>query len=163
MIETFNKAKGNRAPSRDFEAYVSWLFWMLGFATAHVGQVQTEAPDTIMATPNGHIAVVECTTNFLDTTKLGKLHARAQTIRSALDASSARDVHVLPVIVTALSTDGVHAEMIEQAQKLGMYVLTREGLDALVQRTLLPLDADALLSEAERSVSGVQAQQGSLF
>jgi hypothetical protein len=162
MIDTFNRAKGNRAPSRDFEAYVSWLFWMLGFATAHVGPVQTEAPDTIMASPNGHIAVVECTTNFLDTAKLGKLYARVQAIRRALEVSNARDVHVLPVIVTALSANEVQAEMIEQARKLGMYVLTRDDLDVLVQSTLVQPDANTLFAEAERSLID-QVQQGNLF
>ncbi len=158
MNDTLAKSRGARAPSRDFEAVMSWLFWMLGFGSAYIGGVYSEAPDIILATPNGHVAVIECTTNFLDENKLRKLFARSQSVRTALDASNSQHIRVLPIIISALTLDEIRAG-VKQAEDLDFFVLTREGIDRLISRTLLLPNADQLLEEAESTVSDAREQR----
>ncbi len=51
----------------DFETGVRWLLWMLGFSVADLGgnKRTRDAPDLIAITPNGHVAVIECTIGML--------------------------------------------------------------------------------------------------
>src|SRR6185437_15399017 len=128
MQETLDRAQKPKAPSRDFESVVSWLFWMLGFSPAHFGIVHTEAADIVMVTPSGHFAVVECCTGALDISKLNRLHARTQAIRVALGKSGAHHFRVIPVFVTALTRAEVDAG-VEQAERIGIQLLTRDAID----------------------------------
>jgi hypothetical protein len=164
MQETLEKAQKPRAPSRDFESVISWVCWMLGFSPAHFGIVHTEAADVIMVTPNGHFAVVECCTGALDVSKLGRLHARAQAVRTALSKSGVQHLRVIPVFVTALSLDEVSAG-VEHAEKNGIYLLTREAIDRLIVRTLFLPNADQLFEEGERAIgeASQRRSQDTLF
>jgi hypothetical protein len=166
LSEILSKARGNRPGQREFEGAMPWLFWMLGFAPAHIGNVHTDAADFVMSSPNGHIAVVECTVGILkEESKLAKLHARTQAVRKSLEASNAQHVHVLPVIITAKTSEEVRPD-VEQAEKLGIFVITRESIDQLINRTLLLPNLDQLYEEAERAMAAAierHAQvQGSL-
>jgi hypothetical protein len=153
--------------SRDFEAAMPWLFWMLGFAPAHIGGFPRfrDAADFLVSTPSGNLAVVECTVGLLkDDDKLPKLHDRVQAVRRNLDTSSTRHVRVLPMIITAKSAEEVRPD-IEQAEKLGIYVITREGIDRLILQTLTPGNADYLYQQAEqaaRSAKEARDAQASL-
>jgi hypothetical protein len=151
--------------SRDFEAAMPWL--MLGFAPAHIGGFPRfrDAADFLVSTPSGNLAVVECTVGLLkDDDKLPKLHDRVQAVRRNLDTSSTRHVRVLPMIITAKSAEEVRPD-IEQAEKLGIYVITREGIDRLILQTLTPGNADYLYQQAEqaaRSAKEARDAQASL-
>lgn len=150
-----DRAQGRGHDARHFEAAVSWLFWMLGFRSAYLGATPKtqEAADLILCTPNGHFAVVECTTGLLRAdNKLPKLHDRAQALRRSLDNSNAKHLHVLPVLVTSKTLEEVRPE-IDQAEQNGIYILTRESIDRLLQRTLAPLNPEQLYIEAEQLVS----------
>jgi hypothetical protein len=166
LNDILTKAQGSR-DSRDFEAAMPWLFWMLGFAPAHVGGLpkSSNAADFLAASPSGHLAVVECTVGLLkDDDKLPKLHDRAQAVRRNLDVSSTRYVRVLPVIITAKSAEEVKPD-VEQAEKLGIYVITREGIERLLLQTLTPANADQLYEQAEqaaRSAKEAREMQASL-
>jgi len=106
-----------------------------------------------MTAPNGHLAVVECTIGILkEESKLAKLHARTQTARKSLEASNARHVHVLPVIITAKTLEEVRPD-IDQAEKLGICVITRENIDQLIFRTLLLPNADQLYEQTEQAIT----------
>ncbi len=148
--------------SKNFEAAIPWIFWMLGFAPIHIGLPRLgEVSDAILAAPNGNLAVVECTVGLLkDDDKLPKLHDRVQAVRRNLDTSSMRHVRVLPVIVTAKSLEEVQPDM-EMAEKFGIYVIARDGLERLLQRTLVPLSADQLYEEAEQAVKAAQDARNS--
>jgi hypothetical protein len=144
--------------SREFEASMSWLFWMLGFAPAYLGSLpdSSDAADFLAVTPNGNLAVVECTVGLLkDNDKLPKLHDRVQAVRRNLETSSTRHVRVLPVIITAKSAEEVRPD-IEQAEKLGIFVLTREGIEEMLRRTLIPQNADQLYDEAEQATKSAK-------
>jgi len=153
MIDDILARSQTKRSSREFEAAMSWIFWMLGFAPAYLGSLpdSSDAADFLAATPNGNLVVVECTVGLLkDNNKLPKLHDRVQSVRRNLSTSSTRHVRVLPVIITAKSAEEVRSD-IEQAEKLGIYVLTREGIDDLLRRTLIPQNADQLYEEAEQA------------
>lgn len=159
--DILSKSLGPRPDAKSFEAAMPWLFWMLGFSPAHIGGLPrtSESADFICATPKGHLAVVECTVGLLkDDHKLPKLHDRVQSVRRNLDTPSMRHVHVLPVIITAKSEEEVRPEL-EQAEKFGILVITRERIDQLVQRTLFPGNADQLYEEAEKTVQSARERR----
>jgi hypothetical protein len=119
--------------ARELESVVAWIFWMLGFSVVHLGSATTmqDAADLLATTPSGHIAVIECTTGLLKAeNKLALLHARSQAVRRALDASGARHLRSLTVMVTSQPRSDVEVDM-EPAERLGIMVMTREDLDQL--------------------------------
>ena len=140
--------------ARDLEFAVSWLLWLLGFSPAHLGanQKMSDAADILVSTPQGHFAVVECTTGVLKAGhKLSLLVERAEVVREALRLSNSQHFRVLAVIVTTKTRDEVRGEL-DDARKAGIVVITRDELPSLIERTLLLPNADQLYIEAEQSL-----------
>jgi hypothetical protein len=130
-------AQGRGEDARDLESSVAWLLWMLGFSAAHLNvRRMRDASDLIVSTPQGHFAIVECTTGLLKAeNKLSILHDRASKTRAEI------------------------APDVEAAERLGILVMTRENLDdAITQRTVLPPNADQIYAEAEQIVSEALAK-----
>lgn len=143
--------------ARDLEYGVAWLLWMLGFSSAHLGtnSKMQDNPDVFVVAPSGHFAVIECTSGMLKSdNKLPKLKERADAVRKRLASSNNSSVRVLPVIWTTKSRDEVSGER-DAAREMGVYVVTRDDVQALVNRTLLPPDAEAIYRDAEQSLSSV--------
>lgn len=140
--------------ARDLEFAVSWLLWLLGFSPAHLGanQKMSDAADILVSTPQGHFAVVECTTGVLKAGhKLSLLVERAEVVREALRLSNSQHCRVLAVIVTTKTRDEVRGEL-DDARKAGIVVITRDDLPSLIDRTLLLPNADQLFIEAQQSL-----------
>lgn len=159
LHDFLSKSGGKGRDARDLETGVSWLLWMLGFSVAHLGGTDKtqDAPDLIVTTPSGNFVVIECTTGLLKTeNKLARLVERTETLRQRLEASGNRHLHVLPTVITTKSRDEVRADL-EQAERLGVLVLTRESLEDGLKRTLVLPNANALFTEAERTVQSAQA------
>ncbi len=117
-----------------------------------------DAPDLLMITPTGHFAVIECTTGLLKAeNKVALLHARTQSVRRGLDASNNKFQRVLPVIVTSRSKDEI-APDIETAEKLGIYIVTREGLEQAIPQTMYQPNADQTYAVAEQTVAAARAK-----
>lgn len=156
--------KGRSIRSGDFEQAISWLLWYLGFSVSHLGNSPrlAEAPDIIAFTPSGRIAVVECTTGLLKAeNKLANLIARTRRASATLGASAFRGTRLLPVIVTARPREEIAAEL-EGAERLGVVVVTREGLtEALNIRSQMQPDADRIFVEAEQYIASRTAMLGS--
>lgn len=143
--------KGN---ARDLETAVAWLLWMLGFHVAHLGATprNQEAPDLVATTSLKHFLVIECTTDLLKAdNKLPKLIGRTEALRVSLDASGNRHLRTLPVIVSSKTRKEVLAD-IEQAEKLGVLVITRDEILKLLERTLILSNAEDIYNEAELEV-----------
>jgi hypothetical protein len=154
-------AKGMQA--RDFEAAVSWLAWMLGFNTALFGIIPKlqEAPDIVLTTPSGHYLIVECTIGMLRAeNKLATVIRRAVDLRDRLAANGSSHLNVSPVIVTALTLDNVKAEL-EQAERHGVVVITREWLENGLERTIGPPDAEQIYKDAMQNVGLALAKYSS--
>lgn len=142
------------------EAGVSWLLWMFGFSVAHLGGTNKtqNAPDLIATTPRRNFAVIECTTGLLKAeNKLSLLVDRAEALKQRLVASGNGHLHVLPVIVTAKAREEIRADL-EQAERLGVVVLTREPLEEALQRAPALSDAEALFAEGEQLAQAAQAK-----
>lgn len=123
----------------DFESAVAWLLWALGFSTAAFGtnSKTTEAFDTVAVSPNGDFVVVESTLTLLRAdSKLSKLAARAARLRETLAASNMKHLHVLPVIVSAMTVEQVNVD-IPSAEENGILVLTRENLTNALETELI--------------------------
>jgi hypothetical protein len=153
-------AQGRGQEARDLESAVAWLLWMLGFSVAHLNTRRTrEAADLLVTTPQGHFAVVECTTGLLKAeNKLSILHDRAEAARRSLADSNSAHLRLLPVIVTSKTRPEITPDL-ETAEKLGILVMTRENLDnAINQRTLVHPNADQVYAESEQIVSAALAK-----
>lgn len=160
LRDFLTKSQGKGRDARDLEAGVSWLLWMLGFSVAHLGGTDKtqNAPDLIATTPRGNFAVIECTTGLLKAEhKLALLVDRAEALKRRLEASGNRHLHVLPIIVTSKAREEVKADL-EQAEKLGVVVLTRESLEEALKRTLVLPDAEALYTEGEQAAQAAQSK-----
>ena len=145
--------------ARELETGVAWLLWMLGFSVAHLGSTPRtqDAVDLIATTPNGHFAVIECTTGLLKADqKLPRVVDRAENVRRRLVESGNRYAHVLAVIVT--STRGEVMADIEQAERLRVLVITQEDLRQSSNRTLALPNADQLFEQAEQTVQAAAAK-----
>jgi len=157
MIISGSSARGRDA--RELEAAVAWIMWMLGFSVVHLGGTSRmqDAADLLVTTPSGHFAVIECTTGLLKAeNKLALLHERAQVVRRSLVASGSRHLRLLTAMVTSKPRSDIEVDM-EQAERLGIFVGTREYLDRAIEQTLIPQNADQLFVQAEEAVRLAQA------
>lgn len=150
-----------RKDGRDFEFGIAWLMWMLGFNVTQAGGTPrtSDAPDIIATTPKGNIAIVECTTGLLKAeNKLAKLVERTELVRKRIASSGNGHLKLLPVIVTAKSKEEVRADL-DQAQELGVAVVTRETLEEIIPQTVVAVDADTIF---ERALDSVQLKEGQI-
>ncbi len=149
-----------RHKSEDFERAVTLLLALLGFSTAHFGQISVlrEAPDSIALTPAGNIGIVECTIGMLnENNKLAKLSRRTTLFKERLAASGYQHATVQPVIITALPKREIEAEL-NEAQRNGIAVVCKEELDSLLNQAKFTPNPEALFFQAVQSVSKAQTQ-----
>lgn len=147
-------ARADRGTARRFEGAVASLLWLLGFSPAHLGDTPSmqDAPDILVATPSGHVALVECTTGMVKQDKLLNLRARANAVRQRLDASNLRALRVLPVLACARPEADVEPER-AAAAAMGICILDGDDLFGLLDRTALVPDAERYFAEAEEAIS----------
>lgn len=158
LREFLSRSHGRGQDARDLEAGVSWLFWMLGFSTVQLGSTARtqDFADLILLTTSGQAAIVECTTGLLRAdNKLPKLVARHSRVRARLDQSNNQHVKLLPIMISTLTKAELQADL-EQAEKLGVGVLTREDLEGLVDRTIIINNVDELFSLTEKTIEGLK-------
>jgi len=153
-LETLNdflsKSGARGRDGRDLESGIARLLWMLGFSVAHLGGTSRtqDPPDLVATTPKGDFAVIECTTGLLKADdKLSLLIDRAERVRQGVVASNNQHLRVLPVIISSRTQAEISAD-IEQAEKLGVLVITRENLEQAITRTLVLPNAEQLYEEA---------------
>jgi len=170
VYETFDKAlrflqevlnrETKSGNSRDLEAVLGWLLWMLGFGVANLGGTAKtqDAPDLLCTTPSGNLLIVEVTTGLLRAdNKLTNLHDRTQAIRRSLDASGNSQTRILPLLVTSKTQREIEPEL-EQAERWGIKVVTKDDFDATLVRTLVLSKPDQLFEELEKSVRDARAK-----
>lgn len=157
------KAQGRGSQTKDFEAGLAWLFWMLGFSVAHLGGVPRtqDAADLVLVTPKGSFAIIECTTGLLKAeNKMALLNDRAHAARQRLNASDNSHVRMLPVMITSKTREEVKADL-DQAEKLGILVLTKDNFESAITRTLVLPDPDLLLEEGFQAVEAAKERHAS--
>jgi hypothetical protein len=146
----FEEKKPRRKEGGDFEEGVASLLWMLGFGVLHLRSPRMlDNPDLLLTTPHGRLVLVECTVGVIDKDyKLAKLHARARSLRSQLEKAGQGHIDLVPVLVTSLPTASVVD--IDKAARFGIGVLTQEGLKSAFDRSIVPQDPDALVTEQQQ-------------
>jgi hypothetical protein len=159
LNDFLSKSGARDRDARDLETGIAWLSWMLGFSVAHLGGTERtqDAADLIATTPKGDFAVIECTTGLLKADKLSLLIDRAERVRQGIVASNNKHLRVLPVIVTSRTRAEISAN-IEQAEKHGVLVISRENLDQALTTTLVLPNADQLYEEAITAVESAKAK-----
>lgn len=158
VLQDLLRIQGRGRDARDFECAIAWLLWMLGFSVTHLGGTPrtADAVDLIATTPKGNVLVIECTTGLLKAeNKLPNLVDRTEKVRRCLTNSGNAFLKVLPVIVTNKSREEVQADL-EQADKLGVVVVTKESFGDAINRTHLVSDPDQLFEAAATSVQKAQ-------
>ena len=156
--EIIGKALRKGQEARDLEAAMAWLLGCLVLAwLSLVGRHELRMPPIWSTTPNGHFAVIECTTGLLKAdNKLPLLHDRAQAVRRALETSAHNQLRVLPIIVTTKSREEITPDL-EQAERLGILVLSRENLEGMLDLTIRLPTPDQIYDEAVQTVRTAQA------
>ena len=161
LKDFLSKSGGKGRNARDLKSGIAWLLWMLGFSVAHLGGtdlMQEKAADLIATTPKGDFVVIECTTGLLKAdNKLPLLIERAERVRAGVIASNNKHLRVLAAIVTSRPRAEIGAD-IEQAEKLGVLVISRENLEQAVSRTLVLPNAEQLYEEAIKTVESSKAK-----
>jgi hypothetical protein len=164
ILRDFMTASGSKGSARDLESAVAWLLWMLGFSVAQLGtNTRTQdAVDILAVTPTGNFALVECTTGVISTDKkVANLLSRKAIVLERLVRASHNTVRVMAVLVTSRGRDEVLQE-IKPAQERGVFVITRDDLVDLLNRTNVLPDADELYNNAESQLATATASEPSL-
>lgn len=142
MIRTAVMASSD---STKFENGVAALLFLLGFTPSV--QLETDAPDLVVATPSGKLTLVECTIRTSDiTSKIGKLVDRRGSLSKYL-ATSGHPAEVNAVLVCRSPLDQLPAQASE-ASRNRILLVTNEDLLIAFERVRSPEDPDALLASA---------------
>jgi len=132
-----------------FEKGIALLFYMLGFAP--VVQIETDSPDLIVSTPEGHFIIIECTTRTADfSAKLGKLVDRRGALIKALQDSGHHSM-VHAVLVCGLPRDQIAVNK-QELKEGNVILLTKESLDQVFERVRHESDLEILVKEAENQM-----------
>lgn len=133
-----------RKDAEEFENAVAVLLTLLGFSTIHYGLMRDfkESPDAIAVATSGNVAVVECTTGYIDIKdKLTKLVGRASRIRACLRDAGHGNCEVLSVVVSPLPRDEVNVN-IKTAEEMRIAVICKEQLENLLGKVRELPDSD---------------------
>ena len=140
-----------------FERGIASLLFLLGFSPAV--QVETQAPDLIVATSGGKLALVECTLKISDfQNKLGKLVDRRSALLRALEANG-QAVDVSAFLVCALPRAQIAVEDVHLAQHQ-VTLLCRDDLGRAFAQLRVPKDPDEMLSTAAAKLAELQQPIG---
>lgn len=165
LREMLTKPEKDRSDKAEtFERAISILFNLLGFSVASYGLIPKlqNGVDIIALTTSKDIAVIECTTGFLNQKdKLAKLARRTQLIKDKVGYDSSQ---VQPVIVTQLFRKEIEAHLVE-AGNLGISVVCREELENTLHQVPLPPDPDQFFKDLKRLIpkSDSDSPFGNLF
>ena len=128
-----------------FEQGVAALLFLLGFTPSV--QLETDAPDLVVTTPGGRLAIVECTTRIADfASKIGKLVDRRGSLSKYLNASG-HPATLVAVLVCRLPRDQI-AALADEPRAHNVLLLSGEDIQAALNRVRSPTDPDAMLDSA---------------
>ena len=139
------------APSTSdkFELSVAALLYLMGFNP--VVQIETDSPDIVLFTPEGRLAVIECTTRIADNAlKIGKLVDRRGALTKTLSAND-HPAKVLGILICALPKDQM-AISNDELLRNKIILLCNEDLTAALDQLRFPKNPDQLFIDAENKL-----------
>ena len=135
--------------SDKFELAVAALLYLMGFNP--VVQIETDSPDIVLFTPEGKLAVIECTTRIADhALKIGKLVDRRGALTKTLSAND-HPTKVLSLLVCALPKDQM-AISDDDLLRNKIILLCKEDLAGALDQLRFPRDPDQIFMEAEKAL-----------
>lgn len=156
-LKQLRQALLDSTDSVKFEQAVASLLYLLGFSAAI--QVETQAPDILVSSPTGKLAIIECTTKISDfQSKLGKLVDRRNALLASLNAMG--NVHrVDAFLVCGLPKSQIAAEE-KQLVQHRVTLLCRENLTDALIRLRTPTSPDEMLDQADSQIEQAQYRIG---
>lgn len=133
---------------RDFEAAVTWLLHLLGFAPVHVGSMSgmSDEPDILAWLSPGIALIVECTTGVPTDSKLTLLLSRVARMRESLQRSREETPpsEVLALFVTSRPPEEI-VGMRRKAEMHSVVMLCRPEIQQAVERSKFAPDPAGVL------------------
>ncbi len=149
-LKQLRKSLIDTTDSVGFEKGVASLLFLLGFSPAI--QVEAEAPDIVVTTPGGKLAIIECTIKTSDfETKVGKLVDRRNALKKVLEASN-HNLRVDAFLVCGLPKSRIAAEEGRLA-KHQILLLSREDIANAFDQLRIPKNPDEMLDRAFTKLS----------
>lgn len=128
-----------------FEKGIGSLSFLLGFAPAL--QLEIDAPDLIVTTPQGKLIIVECTTRIGDFhAKVGKLVDRRASLIKYLSATG-HNGRVFAALICRPSRDQITSEA-KTTIPNGLLLVTGEDIESAFDRLRVPNDPDQIIEDA---------------
>lgn len=139
--------------SDKFELGVAALLFLLGFNPAV--QIETDSPDIVVMTPEGRLALVECTTRIADNMlKIGKLVERRVALMNSLGANG-HPIQVMSVLVCASSKEQLTVSE-EEITRNKIVLLCKEDIVSALDRLRFPNNPDQMFVDAESRFTSSQ-------
>lgn len=149
-LKQLRQALFDSSDSVRFEQGVSSLLFILGFAPAI--QVETQAPDILLQSPSGRLALVECTLKTADfQTKVGKLVDRRNALRKHFE--SIGSPHRLDAFLVCGTPEAQIAYRKEDLTKQEISLLSKENIEQAFNGIRTPQNPDQMLESAARRLS----------
>ena len=140
----------NPTDSVRFEKGIASLLFLLGFSPAL--QVETQAPDILVTTPAGQLAIVECTIKISDfENKIGKLVERRNALIQSLE-SIGHNIQVSAFLICSLPRTQIAVEdsrLIHQQVTL----LCQENINEAFHQLRTPKSPDEMLNNAANALA----------
>lgn len=129
-----------------FEKAIAGMMFLRGFTPIEL--LETDGPDLIVATPQGRLAIIECTLRSADITKkIGKLVDRRAKLEKALEESKHAPI-VVAMLVCRQDASELAAEA-KSAEENRVLLVTGENLrHQLDVEPRIPADPDSLYEQA---------------
>lgn len=141
--------------SKRLESAICSILFMLGFSLSP--QVETEAPDIIVTTASGRMAIVESTLKTSDVhSKIGKLVHRKKGLEVALQSGAGAEV--LALLVCAAQRDQI-AISDEQLLTYGVVLVDRAELLHMLTRATFPSNHEQLYNDWVARATGELAER----
>lgn len=144
-LKMVKRAVFDQPDSNKFDEGIALLLFMLGFTPAV--QMETDAPDLIVYTPDGKLVLIECTMRIADfSNKVGKLVDRRGGLEKALREQSHHSL-VYGVLVCRLPKDQIATLGIDLGENK-IILFTKEDLEEAFLLIRNGVDPDKLIDDA---------------
>lgn len=141
--------------SRHLETGVASLAYLLGFTTFK--PPLDDAPDLVIETKQGRVAIIECTTRVTDIrVKAGKLVHRKYLLKDASRMSNFTG-EILTILVVNIPKEQIVDETLYLTQN-EVLLMTKEDLESLLNQLEVPSDTDQKFNEAREKLRNELAQ-----
>lgn len=139
-----------------FELAIAAIAHLSGYSA--MVQLEKDAPDLIVTTPSGQIAIVECTIRTADIpAKVGKLVDRREALNKTL-STGGRQTTVLAILACQLDKDQIAATQYEMALK-GVLLVPKESLNRQLYWLNEPGDPDTQYGRLLQLLSRLRTAQ----